>query len=167
MVCLIWSNVDFENTNIDLNEAISIVKDSYQDNPCEHSTLFEGVAETLKTFHEKGIAQIIISNKPSFLIPLVLEGLGIQNLFLKAYGGEDFPKRKPHPMAVEAVFNLNPKYNHNNVLMVGDMSPDIDMAKNAGIDSVFCAYGYATQPLEATFQIQSFSELENLNIQCL
>jgi len=156
----------FLNEDITVQNALPIVQQFYQDNPTTHTTVYPHVIETLTHFKSAGIQQYILSNKPSFLVPLVLDALNLSCYFKHSYGGEDFPKRKPDPIALRHIISSETSLNSSEFLMVGDMSPDIDMAKNAGIDSAFCQYGYSPTQLDATHQIQHFSDLTKITPLC-
>ena len=46
------------------------------------------------------------------------------------------------------------------ILVVGDHAPDIQMAKRAGVRSVFCRYGFfGKDKVGADYQIDTFPEL--------
>lgn len=156
----------FAKTDIDIEQAFQVTKQAYQEYPCRYSKTFPGVIKTLKELKCLGVVQYIISNKPSVLIPSVLQALNLTPFFKKAYGGEDFPKRKPDPMAIEHILSLEPDLNKADCLMVGDMSPDLDMAHRAGIHSVFCEFGYSTTELQADHSLQQFTDLLNLSSLC-
>lgn len=156
----------FANTTIDREHAFQITQKAYQDHPCRFSQPFPGVVETLKKLKDQNIAQYIVSNKPTFLIPSVLQTLDLTQYFKKAFGGEDFSKRKPDPMAIEHILELEKDLKKTDCLMVGDMTPDLEMAKQAGIHSAFCQFGYATSTLQAQYHLTQFSDLINISSPC-
>jgi phosphoglycolate phosphatase len=156
----------FANSEINIEQAFEVTKQTYQEQPCRFSKPFPGVLKTLEQLQECGIIQYIVSNKPTFLVPSVLQNLNMTTYFKQAFGGEDFPKRKPNPMAIEYILEQEPKLNKKDLLMVGDMNPDLEMANRAGIDSAFCQFGYATSTLKASHQLQQFSDLLNLTSSC-
>ncbi|MBF0198456.1 MAG: HAD family hydrolase, partial [Planctomycetes bacterium] len=47
-------------------------------------------------------------------------------------------------------------------LMVGDMDPDIQMAKAADIKSAYCRFGFGEKNPGADYEIESFNELLNI-----
>ena len=156
----------FKDDDVDIDVALKRAEEAYRQNPFQHSTIFPGVTDTLKRFQQAGASQYIVSNKPSFLIPAVLDHLKLSHYFTKAFGGDDFEKRKPNPLAIQHILNLEKGFSLNQMLMVGDMAPDLDMARNAGIDSVFCTFGYANASLDANYTINQFSELIQITELC-
>ncbi|MBF0198719.1 MAG: HAD-IA family hydrolase, partial [Planctomycetes bacterium] len=110
----------FRGTNISIEEATARVKDYYGQNPCIHTKLYPQVKETLHQLKALHIDLHIVSNKPSELLAGVLKALNIDSYFKMLIGGDDMPKRKPHPMSVDAILAEHP-CKREEVLMVGDM----------------------------------------------
>ena len=156
----------FKGETTSAEAAFPIVEKAYREKPCEHSIPYPGVLEALNYFQENSISQYIVSNKPSVLIPIVLKTLNLSSYFKQAFGADDFPKRKPDPMAIAHILKLEKGLEPSQFLMVGDMSPDIEIAQRAGIDSAFCSYGYSPSPIPATYCLQQFSDLTKINKLC-
>lgn len=98
---------------------------------------FPGVPEMLAAFHRAGIRQAAVSAKlrPQYEIDIVRNGL---DAFLEtAVLAEDTLRHKPHPDPIlEALKRMD--LDANQVLYVGDARPDLEAARNAGVD-----FGYA------------------------
>ncbi|HUV13772.1 MAG TPA: HAD-IA family hydrolase, partial [Acidobacteriota bacterium] len=75
------------------------------------------------------------------LVEALLKEHGLADSFAFVAGGDTFAERKPDPMAVEFILK---RYGvtRDEVIVVGDHSPDIEMAKRAGVSSVYCNYGF-------------------------
>jgi len=147
----------FADTSIPCNnELIEKVKKSYLDNPCSNTLIYPGVVEALKALVPSPLA--IISNKPSQLMAPTLEALKLKHFFDVAVGGDDFPDKKPHPAAALHILERW-ALPAESVLMVGDMIPDRDLARNAGMPFAFCRYGFLENPLDADHQLDSLMEL--------
>ncbi|HXK60952.1 MAG TPA: HAD-IA family hydrolase, partial [Acidobacteriota bacterium] len=120
------------------------------------ATPYPGVAEVLPQLPAR---LAIVSNKPVSLVRALLEREGLDSLFEFIAGGDTFEKPKPDPMALQSImerFQVEP----SEVLMVGDHSPDIEMAHAAGVYSVYCNYGFfGNDRVGADFTIDSFPEL--------
>ncbi|WED21625.1 phosphoglycolate phosphatase [Vibrio sp. JC009] len=110
---------------------------------CGHtlSHLYETVFETLNTLYQAGYKLAVVTNKPSMFVPEILEQQKINELFVDVIGGEDFPKRKPDPMALNWLLEKH-GLTADEMLMVGDSRNDILAAKNAGCPSFALTYGY-------------------------
>ncbi|GLO59690.1 phosphoglycolate phosphatase [Vibrio sp. MACH09] len=110
---------------------------------CGHkkSHLYPKVKSTLETLHSKGYKLAVVTNKPSQFVPEILQQQGIEHLFSDVIGGEDFPVRKPDPIALNWLLE---KYQltSDEMLMVGDSKHDIQAAKNANCPSFALTYGY-------------------------
>jgi len=156
----------FRGETVSVKTALPIVEKAYRERPCEHSVPYSGVIETLAYFQKDNIAQYIVSNKPSCLIPIVLKTLNLASYFKQAFGADDFPRRKPDPMAIFSILELEKNLDPSQVLMVGDMSPDIEIAQRAGIDSAFCSYGYSPTVIATTYCLQQFSDLTQISRLC-
>ncbi|MEM7181650.1 MAG: HAD-IA family hydrolase [Spirochaetota bacterium] len=147
----------FADTDVSMEEAKESVVQSYRENPSTYSFPYEGVFETLAKLQTKKL--FIVSNKPEALVLHILHKHYPEHRFLEVFGGDSLPNRKPHPEAVEFIQNKY-KCQKEEMVMVGDLTPDILLAKNAGIDSIFCQYGFSgTDEVGATWQIASFVEI--------
>lgn len=127
----------------------------------EPSPLFDGVAESLEAFRAQGYHLAVATGKSRHGLQRVLEGRGWLDYF-DITRCADETASKPHPLMLQeilAYFRLVPEQ----ALMVGDSVFDLQMARNAGMDSV--AVGFGAQPLESLracdprLAINEFSEL--------
>ena len=113
----------------------------YKESGHQLSHLYSTVSETLQKLHHAGYTLALVTNKPSIFVPEILEQHDIKRYFSDVIGGEDFPKRKPDPIALNWLLE---KYelSAEEMLMVGDSKNDILAAKNAGCYSFALTYGY-------------------------
>ena len=139
-------------------QAVEISMAYYQKFPTDHTLIFPGVPETLTKLQKMGYPLAIISNKPTDLMLPVLQSLRLDSFFHPIIGGEDFPNRKPDPMAAEDVARRW-QVPCEQILMVGDMEPDAEMAKRANMPFAFCLYGYAHEDLPAQIVLDTLPEL--------
>ncbi len=146
----------FEGTNIQTNDALPVLMEYYRAHPGDKTIPYPGVSEILPAL---GTLRTIVSNKPEQLIHRLLEEYGLDPLFSFVIGGDTFSVRKPDPFAVrflQAQFNVATE----EILVVGDHVPDIEMARKAGTRSVFCRYGFCrSSPHGVDFEIDRFDEL--------
>ncbi len=107
----------------------------------DYASLYPGVLEGLQALRAKGLRLACVTNKPvSFTLPL-LEKKGLSGFFEVVYGGDSFPKKKPHPMPLLQVcsdFKLEPAQ----VVAIGDSSNDAQAARAAGCRVLNVPYGY-------------------------
>ena len=88
-----------------------------------------------------GLPMAICTNKPSALVPPLLEHLGIAGYFAHIVGGDTLPQRKPSP---EPVLHAARLLGHApaQCLMVGDSATDLEAANAAGMPIALVRYGY-------------------------
>lgn len=127
----------------------------------EPSALFDGVEESLEAFREQGYRLAVATGKSRRGLQRVLQGRGWLDYF-DVTRCADETASKPHPRMLHEILQhcaVAPA----RALMVGDSIFDLQMARNAGMDSV--AVGFGAQPLESLLAhgprlaINEFSEL--------
>ncbi len=118
--------------------------------------LYPGVAETLARL---AAHLAIVSNKPTELVHALLRKNALDSRFEYVAGGDTFPQLKPDPAALHFIME-HFQATANEVLVVGDHSPDIEMAHAAGAFSAYCNYGFfGKDRVGADFTVNSFPEL--------
>lgn len=127
----------------------------------EPSALFDGVAESLEAFRAEGYRLAVATGKSRSGLQRVLAGRGWLDYF-DITRCADETASKPDPLMLQEIlahFGLSP----HQALMVGDSSFDLQMARNAGMDSV--AVGFGAQSLDSLqaygprLAINEFSQL--------
>lgn len=146
----------FENSGVSTEQALPVLMDYYRAHPGDKAVPYPGVSETLGRLQA---SCTVVSNKPEQLIRALLEEHELDQHFNYVIGGDTFSVRKPDPFPVrflQAQFNVAT----DEILVVGDHVPDIDMARKAGTRSVFCRYGFGrSSPFGSDFEIDRFDEL--------
>ncbi|UDQ97335.1 HAD-IIIA family hydrolase [Lentisphaerota bacterium WC36G] len=154
-------NLCFHEKNSDKDRALADFKKYYAENCVVETTFYEGVLETIKELHNRGIVQAVATNKPENLSKPIIEKLGLNQFMSIIIGGENKQKceLKPHPATLEYIAR---KFNKdiNECLMVGDNHTDIEAAHNCNMDVAFCAFGLGEHnKLDYTYRISKFSKL--------
>jgi phosphoglycolate phosphatase len=127
----------------------------------EPSALFPGVAESLEVFRAQGYRLAVATGKSRHGLQRVLQGRGWLDYF-DVTRCADETASKPHPLMLQEILT-HCRMAPEQALMVGDSVFDLQMASNAGIDSV--AVGFGAQPLDSLrahgprLAINEFSEL--------
>ena len=125
------------------------------------SPLFAGVAEALQHFRQAGYQLAVATGKSRQGLDRVLGGRGWEDFF-DVTRCADETASKPAPLMLEQIMahcSVEPA----RALMVGDSVFDLQMARNAGVDSV--AVGYGAQSLDELVRhgprlaINEFSQL--------
>lgn len=125
------------------------------------STLFPGVAEAMKAFREAGYQLAVATGKGRHGLNRVLADQGWTDFF-DITRCADETASKPAPLMLEQIL-AHCGVPAERALMVGDSIFDLEMARNAGMDSV--AVGYGAMSLDALagsgprLMIEHFSEL--------
>ncbi|MDO5732663.1 MAG: HAD hydrolase-like protein [Eubacteriales bacterium] len=124
---------------------------SYMRHFSEHATdglrPYPGLISVLDELLSRGCTLACLSNKPD---PLVHESLlaafgeAAQRYFQIQRGARSDSPLKPDPTALlELLEALNSP--HNAAVLVGDSEVDIETARNVGIDSIACTWGFRSQ----------------------
>jgi phosphoglycolate phosphatase len=125
------------------------------------SPLFEGVVESMAAFRAQGYHLAVATGKARRGLDRVLKSHGWEDYF-DITRAADETASKPHPLMLEQIL-AHCRVRPEQALMVGDSSFDLQMARNAGIDSVAVSYGAqsieALKVFEPALAIDRFSEL--------
>lgn len=132
-----------ENQHL-FDDALRIFRD-YMPERDRHfqATLYPGVKELLGHLYELDNKDLyVVTNRPSQSAKDTLCRLDICDCFLNIVGGDSVDCLKPNPSVLDKVLD-GKKYDLDRVLMVGDMTVDLEFAQNAGIKSCAVSYGFS------------------------
>ena len=102
-------------------------------------TLFAGIPELLSELKERGHRLAVATGKPRRGLDRALQSSGLGALFAATRCGDE-TQPKPHPaMLLELMDQL--QLRAPDLLMIGDTSHDLGMARSAGVDAVAVSYG--------------------------
>jgi phosphoglycolate phosphatase len=125
------------------------------------SPLFEGVVESMQAFRAEGYHLAVATGKARRGLDRVLNAHGWAGYF-DITRAADETASKPHPLMLEQIL-AHCEVRPEQALMVGDSSFDLQMARNAGMDSVAVSYGAQSieslKLFEPRLAIDHFSEL--------
>lgn len=99
--------------------------------------LYPGVYEGLKSLHEKGIIQGIVTSKKYDAFIITARLTGIIDFFDVVICKEDTRYHKPNPDPIQAAAEKAGLTDFGRILYVGDALPDVCCSKNAGTDFIF------------------------------
>lgn len=125
----------------ELNNALELFKKKYNVILLDHAYIYEGVVSSLDELKQQGVKLSVVTNKPHQSAVKMVETLFGKDYFDVIIGAaEDIPK-KPDPytanLALEKL-GCTPR----DAVFFGDSDIDVYTAKNAGIDSVGCSWGF-------------------------
>ncbi|WP_337906621.1 HAD-IA family hydrolase [Pelovirga terrestris] len=100
---------------------------------------YPGIEELLMRHDPRRMA--LVTNKPILYTRRILAGLDLARFFGAVIGGDSFPHKKPHPYPLQqALLQLDGR--PHQAMMIGDHHTDLYAARDAGIATCFCAYGF-------------------------
>lgn len=151
-------------------EFISQLVEEFRGHYAEHCTdasyLYEGCSDTLLSLRQSGAHLSILTNKPQDLSVEIVRRLGILEHFDHVVGPLDADLRKPNPSNLLSLVR-DVGALARRTLMVGDSRNDILVARNAGVPSCGCAFGYYGRErlaeMEPTYLIDRLPDLTGIN----
>jgi phosphoglycolate phosphatase len=134
-----------------LRSALEYFLGYYRLHKLDHTTVYDGIAETLATLSAStnGLPRrmAVLSNKPVNPSRDIVRALGLADFFIGVYGGNSFTTKKPDPLGVRAILEET-GVAADEALMIGDSSIDVLTGRNAGLWTCGVLYGFAPQTLE-------------------
>jgi phosphoglycolate phosphatase len=131
-----------------VERALAFFLEHYHAHMLDYTTAYPGVRESLELLRNAGVRLAVLTNKPSRNTTGILAGLGLDSYFARAYGGNSFPQRKPHPMGLEALMSEY-AVPASRTMMIGDSAVDIRTARNARAASAGLTYGFQPESFAA------------------
>jgi phosphoglycolate phosphatase len=136
--------------------AYAFFLDYYRQHKLDFTYAYTGVMESLaalKQLHDlpdgPARAMAVLTNKPVGPARGICAGLGLADYFLHIYGGDSFKTKKPDPEGLRSLMDevgASPE----ETVMVGDSRVDVETARNAGVWSLGCVFGFGPQNLMDT-----------------
>ncbi|WP_227394244.1 pyrophosphatase PpaX [Jeotgalibacillus aurantiacus] len=128
-------------------------------------TGFEGVEQTVKALHDKGIKLAIVSTKRNDVVHKGLKLMKLDPYFDVVIGLDDVEHAKPHPEPLEKALTLLGS-KPEQAIMVGDNHHDIEGGQNAGTKTAAVAWSakgreYLLQ-FNPDYMLETMSDLEEI-----
>lgn len=124
-----------------LDSALEFFLKFYRTHALEHTRLYPGVREVVEELFDGGHKLAILTNKPARISFDIVGALGLQKYFVRVYGGDSFPHKKPNPVGI---FQLMQETGTDaeHAVMVGDSAVDVQTARNGGVRSCGVLWGF-------------------------
>lgn len=135
--------------DVAVEKALDFFIRHYHEHCLDRTRLYPGVMATLEAAQAKKIQLGVLTNKPVRISNVIVDGLGLNGVFFRVYGGNSFSTKKPDPLGLETL-RSEASTAHRETVMVGDSSVDIQTARNAGVFSVGLTYGLQPESLITT-----------------
>lgn len=118
-----------------------LFKEYYSKHYLDKTRLYNGIKETLEKLQSRGVVLAVATNKPEDVAREIVGKFLPDIDFVKVLGGVDYRPTKPDSTILVEIFAALPDV-ENRVYMIGDSNVDVQTAKNAGIESIGCAWGF-------------------------
>ena len=122
-----------------IEASVRNVKAYYEEHPTDYSYLYPGALETLEQLKGLGIRTAVLSNKADSLVQKIAINLGFASAMDAVWGHREGMPLKPDPASLQTILSelgVSPQ----SCLIVGDATPDRQLAERAGCH--FCAVSY-------------------------
>ena len=136
-----------EATEESVQEALQFFLKFYRAHALEHTKLYPGVQEVLDQVCSAGHTMAVLTNKPVRISFDIIGALGLQKHFVRVYGGDSFPTKKPDPAGITRLMEET-KSASDKTLMVGDSAVDVRTARNAAVCSCGVQWGFQPEAFE-------------------
>lgn len=122
-------------------ELLGLFREYYNVHYLDKTCLYDGMKEALEKLSDNGVILAVATNKPEDVAREIVMELLPNTDFVKVLGGVDYRPSKPDSAILIEIFAALPDV-ENRVYMIGDSNVDVQTAKNAGIESIGCAWGF-------------------------
>lgn len=118
----------------------------YEANVAVHSRPFPGAVDALDALAALGVRTAVVTNKFERLAEKLLAALGLRDRFACLIGGDTLGpgNAKPSPAPIREMIA---RCGGGDAVFVGDSAYDVLAARNAGVPSVACSFGFLLQPV--------------------
>lgn len=132
----------------DADRLHELFREYYRLHYMDNTAAYSGIPELMKKLSDNGVILAVATNKPQDVAREIVAKLLPEISFVKILGGTDDRPKKPDPAVIrEILANMN---GDNTVFMIGDSNVDIRTAKNSGLISIGCLWGFRSrEELEA------------------
>ena len=152
---LIRRALDNTDDEILFRAALDYFLGYYRLHKLDHTTVYEGIPETLARLAEANGApsnggqrqMAVLTNKPVRASRDIVEALGLGGFFVRIYGGNSFTTKKPDPLGAQTILQET-DVAAEEALMIGDSSVDVLTGRNAGLWTCGVTYGFAPHTLD-------------------
>jgi phosphoglycolate phosphatase len=132
-------------------EALEYFLGYYRLHKLDHTVVYAGVPEALARLAapSNGLQRqmAVLSNKPVKPSRDIVQALGLEDFFVRIYGGNSFTTKKPDPLGVQTLLEET-GVTAAEAIMIGDSSIDVQTGRNAGLWTCGVRYGFAPHTLD-------------------
>ncbi|HBB19632.1 MAG TPA: phosphoglycolate phosphatase [Ruminococcus sp.] len=107
----------------------------------DKTTVYDGIPEMLRRLADAGVVLAVATNKPENFAQTIVSELLSDFSFIKVLGGRPDREKKPDPAIIREILEALPE-KPEKTFMIGDSNVDIQTAKNSGLTSIGCPWGF-------------------------
>lgn len=127
-------------TEAEVDAAYPVLLEAYRGGIATHTRLYPGAIEAVEALRGAGIRVSVCTNKPEGLADLLLQALGVREVFGALVGADTFPVRKPDPLPYRAAVERAGGVVERSML-VGDTETDAKTGVAAGVPVALVTFG--------------------------
>ena len=134
-----------------VHEAFDIFIRHYREHTLDNTYAYEGMIEALRAIRRQtngNVAMAVLTNKPISASQRIVKGLGMEDLFVRVYGGNSFETKKPDPLGALTLLRET-STEPGEAVMIGDSQNDVLTARNSGMWAVGVTYGFSPDSLKS------------------
>ena len=121
-------------------ELLHLFHQYYDIHYLDKTKLYDGIKDALEALADKDVTLAVATNKPQEAARKIVAKLLPDVDFIKVLGGCDERPKKPDSAIINEILSGLPE--DNTVYMIGDSNVDIQTAKNCGLISIGCVWGF-------------------------
>ena len=145
----------------ELDRLYRLLLDHYESHIAVESAPFPGALDAIDALEARGVKVAVVTNKLEGLAERLLGEMGIRDRFACLIGGDTMGPGlgKPHRAPIDEMIL---RCGGGRAAFVGDSIYDTGAARNAGIPSIACSFGFlmqAVEELEGDAVIDHYDEL--------
>lgn len=125
-----------------LPELYSIFNTFYTNHCLDKTREYSGITDLLRILSQNGVALAVATNKPQYFCERIVKKLFPYISFIKVLGSCEERPKKPSP---EIIAEITGDRKYSEIYMIGDSAVDVETAKNSGIKSIGCLWGFRTE----------------------
>jgi phosphoglycolate phosphatase len=146
-------------SEMELDRLYRMLLDHYESHIALQSRPFPGAMAAIDGLEARGVKVAIVTNKLAHLAEKLIGELGIRERFACLIGGDTMGPGfgKPHRAPIDEMIRL---CGGGRAAFVGDSIYDTGAARNAGVPSVACSFGFLMQPVE---ELQADAVIDHYN----
>ncbi|MDE6832917.1 MAG: HAD-IA family hydrolase [Ruminococcus sp.] len=129
-----------DNRKDDTEKLLEIFNEYYGKHFLDKTKLYDGIKNCLDILTENDVILAVATNKPQHFARQIIDKLLPEYKFVKVLGGCAERPKKPDTAIITEIISEYP--DEENIFMIGDSNVDIQTAKNAGIRSIGCVWGF-------------------------